>query len=97
MYMWICPEEHGGWPIRRGSDGTQAEALGRHLQHRQRPGPRRRPGRRPVTEPLLHADEFDGRGIDPASLGEHDDPHADCLQPHRGPDGDLYDCDGQPL
>jgi hypothetical protein len=26
-----------------------------------------------------------------------DDPHADCYQPHIGPDGEHYDCDGRPL
>ena len=30
--------------------------------------------------------------------GEPDgDPHADCIQPHTGADGEHYDCDGRPL
>jgi hypothetical protein len=31
-----------------------------------------------------------------ATTGD-DDPHADCIQPHPGPDGEHHDCDGRPL
>ena len=45
------------------------------------------------------------RGRDPAALEAdraeaweaEDDPHSDCIQPHRGADGDYHDCDGRPL
>jgi hypothetical protein len=40
----------------------------------------------------LEADRAAAWGTEPA-----DDPHADCIQPHRGPDGDYHDCDGRPL
>ncbi len=35
----------------------------------------------------------------PAEADDEDEPfdHGGCYQPHRGPDGDYYDCDGRPL
>lgn len=50
-----------------------------------------------MADPFLHSGEFDSWGINLDDLDEPDgDPHADCIQPHRGPDG-YTDCDGRPL
>ncbi|NIY64276.1 hypothetical protein SMALB_2234 [Streptomyces malaysiensis] len=46
------------------------------------------------TEAAAHTGAFLARH---ATAYDRDAAHAECIEPHRDPDGEYVDCDGRPL